>query len=200
MKKYDVGVILCHGRDQYPDTFVVKPLRIEINKRLDYYTLSLDMPGLGDNIEDINEFSEQVYKSEGVIEKGIQFLRKEIGVKKVYLIGHSMGARMSAHYIVSRTEKNAETGIDGFVALGIRNNGEPPLNAALYLGGLEIPVLDLYGERDKFDVKNAKTRAVNAEFSDDYLLKMVGDADHKFSGDEQTEAMIKIVVDWMKKN
>lgn len=194
----NVGVILCHGRDSFPDTPVIKSLRTEINKQLGYSTLSLDMPSLGRSIDDINDFSKKVYKSEKVIEQGIKFLQQDIGVKKIYLIGHSMGARMGAHFIVSRAEKNITTNVDGFIALGIRNNGEPPLNAALYLGSLNIPILDLYGGDDEFDVKNATTRADNAEFADDYILKMVKNADHKFSGEAQTNVLIQEVVEWLK--
>jgi len=39
-----VGVILCHGRGEYPTWRVVNPLRKGIHKQLGYHTLSLQMP------------------------------------------------------------------------------------------------------------------------------------------------------------
>ena len=39
------AAILCHGKGGDPESYVVDPLRLELNEQLGFHTISLQMPG-----------------------------------------------------------------------------------------------------------------------------------------------------------
>lgn len=185
----NVGVILCHGRAQHPRWKVVDPLRKEINKQLGYHTLSLQLPGKG---KDWERYAEEFPRAYGEIQAGIDFLRKEKGVTKIYLMGHSMGSRMATAFLA----EHPDSGIAGFIGVGIKNGGKYPLDSNSNLRKIKIPVLDVYGDGgDGKDRIEAEARADMV--SDRYKQVLIPKADHVFDTGE--EEMVKAVVDWLKK-
>lgn len=184
-----VAVILCHGRAQGPRWKVVDPLRKDINKQLGYHTLSLQLPGKGKDWERYAEVFPRAYEE---IQAGIDFLRKEKGVTKIYLMGHSMGSRMATAFLV----EHPESGIAGFIGVGIQNGGRYPLDSNSNLRKIKIPVLDVYGDggtgKDKIE---AEVRSDMV--SDRYIQVLIPKADHQFNRGE--EEMVKAVVDWLNK-
>jgi len=184
-----VAVILCHGRAQHPRWKVVDPLRKEINKQLGYHTLSLQLPGQGKDWEKYAEVFPRAYEE---IQAGIDFLRKEKGVSKIYLMGHSMGSRMATAFLA----EHPDSGIAGFIGVGIKNGGKYPLDSNSNLRKINIPVLDVYGDGgDGEDKIEAEVRSDMA--SDRYKQVLIPKADHQFNRGE--EEMVKAVVDWLKK-
>lgn len=150
----DVAVILAHGRGKHPAWKVVNPLRKGIHKKLGYHTLSLQMPNEKKNwAEYANDFPE-AYET---INRGIEFLRGEKAVSKIFLIGHSMGSRMVSAFVFS----NPGEPISGLVVVGCRNNGGFPLSCGNNLAGVDIPVLDIWGEEDDMDNHDAKKTSDN---------------------------------------
>ncbi|MGE5894876.1 MAG: alpha/beta hydrolase [bacterium] len=185
----NVAVILCHGRAQHPRWKVVDPLRKEINKQLGYHTLSLQLPGKGKDWEKYAEEFPRAYKE---IQAGIDFLRKEKGVIKIYLIGHSMGSRMATAFLV----EYPDSGIAGFIGVGIKNGGKYPLDSNSNLRKIKIPVLDVYGDGgDGKDKIEAEVRSNMV--SDRYQQVLIPKADHVFDTGE--EDMVRAVIEWLKK-
>ena len=183
-----VGVILCHGRAQHPRGNVVDPLRKEINKQLGYHTLSLLLPGKGKDWEKYADAFPAAYKE---IQAGIDFLRKEKGVTKIYLMGHSMGSRMATAFLV----EHPDSGIAGFIGVGVKNGGKYPLNSNRNLRKIKLPVVDIYGDGgDGQDKEEAEVRAdmVSAR----YKQVLIPGADHLFASGEAE--MVKAVITWLK--
>lgn len=148
------AVILAHGQGLSPTSQVVNPLRKDIHKELGMHTLSLQMPvvsgmkGEGKFLEYEATFPES-YKT---IQGGIDFL-KEKGVEKIYLMGYSMGARMTTAYLAG----NPDSGVAGYIGVGMLGGGQAPLNTNLNLRKIKVSVLDIFAEND-MDAKSAEPR------------------------------------------
>ena len=183
-----VGVILCHGRGQYPTWLVVDPLRKGIHKELGYHTLSLQMPAENKNWREYAEDFPEAYQR---IQAVIDFLRKEKGVEKVYLMGHSMGSRMATAFLAERPN----SGVAGFIGVGVRNGGDDPLDSDANLRVVSLPVLDVYG--DGGNGKDADHASDRSEMvSDRYKQVLISGANHKFTAHE--DELVKVVVNWLR--
>jgi predicted alpha/beta-fold hydrolase len=112
-----IGVILAHGQGWDPDSHVVGPLRQAINKELGFHTLSLQMQIIQckRSPETFQEYAStfpEVYK---IIQAAIDFLKKEKGVDRVYLMGYSMGGRMTTAFLAN----HPDSGIVGYIGVGL---------------------------------------------------------------------------------
>lgn len=148
------GLILAHGQGGSPNSHVVDPIRKDINKELGMHTLSLQMPVVPGkrSIETYLGYEAtfpDAYKS---IEAGIAFM-KDKGVKKIYLMGFSMGARMTTAFLADYPD----SGVAGYIGVGMLGGGQPPLNTNVNLRKVAIPVLDIYANSDN-DAKFAEFR------------------------------------------
>lgn len=187
-----VGVILCHGRGQHPTAHVVNPLRLAIHGQLGYHTLSLQMPAPQAPWALYREFFADAYKR---IWAAIRVLRQEKGVKTIYLLGHSMGSRMASGFLA----RFPEAGVAGFIGVGVRNNGRPPLDSVRNLQlalqrNPRLMVLDVYGDGgDGRDAQHAQKRAKLV--GDRYRQILIPGADHRFIRGE--EEMVAVVVRWL---
>lgn len=189
-KNNNVGVILCHGNGGDSDWYVVSSLRRDINQKLGYHTLSIDMPSAGIR-KKMPEFYSDFPKAYRSIQAGVDFLRNEKGVTKIYLIGHSMGARMATSYLA----KYPMVEISGFVGAGMLNNGGSRFNCKSNLENVSIPILDVYGEYGKFDdASHANSRKKYQ--SEKYTQVMIPEGDHAFSDSE--EELSEIVINWLQ--
>lgn len=183
-----VGVVLCHGRDKYPTWLVVDPLRKGIHEQLGYHTLSIQMPTSEGSWRDYDILFPGAYAR---IKAAVKFLKEEKKVKKVYLMGHSMGSRMATAFL----KENPDAGVDGFIGVGIRNGGDEPLDSELNLRMINIPVVDVYGDGgDGQDAEDAQVRS--NMISDRYQQVLISGADHRFSQHEKP--MVDAVVNWLK--
>jgi predicted esterase len=146
-KATKVGVILAHGHAGGPDAHVVGPLRQTINTELGFHTLSLQMPSLqGQKSQELlQEYAPTFPDAYQRIQAAIDFLKKEKRVERVYLMGYSMGGRMTTAFLAN----NPDSGVKGFIGVGLVAGGEDPLNTNLNLRRVKIPVLDIYAENDK---------------------------------------------------
>lgn len=178
------GVILAHGKGKHPTWLVVDPLRTGINSKLGYHTLSLQMPTGYDHWK---EYANSFTDAYDIIKAAIRFLKKEKKVKKIYLIGHSMGSRMSSAFV----SENPEQPVNGLVVAGCRNNGGYPLSCDENLQNIDIPVLDIYGGANTKDYDFALER--EEMVSSTYKQVEIPGANHKFEGyeDELVEAVVK---------
>lgn len=185
--KSDIAVILCHGRGQHPTWDVVDPLRKGIHEQLGYHTVSIQMPTGSVGWKAYADFFPDAYARIAATVKALQAK----GMKKIYLMGHSMGSRMATAYLANHQNH----GIAGFIGAGIRAYGPDPLNSNANLGSVSIPVLDVWGDGgDGKDARHAEDR--EDLVSDTYKMAYIEGADHRFSGHE--DEMVKAVVEWLK--
>ena len=187
-KGTDTAVILAHGREGDPDSKVVGPLRKTINTELNFHTLSLQMPVLpGEKFKEYARVFPDAYKT---ISDAINFLTKEKGVKRIYLMGYSMGARMTSAFLA----KQPHPAIIGYIGIGMLTGGGAPLNANWNIKKVEVPVIDIYATETPLDRKSAKKR--QKLVSDTYKQVRIDGAEHSFSGYDSQIA--QAVIAWLK--
>jgi predicted alpha/beta-hydrolase family hydrolase len=191
-KDSKVGVILAHGQGLDADSHVVSPLRKAINKELGYHTLSLQMPTLAGkrSPELFQEYESTFPDAYKRIQTGIDFLRKDKGVERIYLMGYSMGGRMTTAYLAN----NPQAGVDGYIGVGLLGGAEAPLNSNINLRKVKIPVIDIYAENDS----DAKFAANRKNFvSERFVQVPIAGAKHSYQGYEGQ--VVEAVTSWLKK-
>jgi hypothetical protein len=186
-----VGVILAHGQGLDPDSQVVGPLRRTINKELGFYTLSLQMPVIQGKPgpEKLQEYASTFPDAYTTIQTGIEFLKKEKGVERVYLMGYSMGGRMTTGFLA----QHPDSGIVGYIGVGLLGGGQEPLNTNLNLKKIKLPVIDIYADSGR-DAKSAEFR--KSFVSDRYTQVIISGAKHDYRGYDKQIA--KVVIAWLK--
>ena len=181
-----IGIILCHGKGGNPESYVVQPLRLGLNRQLGYHTLSLQMPG---GTKPLNEYRDDFPTACQQIKAAVSFLHGK-GVNTIYLIAHSLGSRM-ASACLAHSPKPA---IDGFVGVGMLNNNGSPFSCLLNLQQISIPVLDIWGEDGAAgDADYARERRVL--LSAGYMQKEIADGDHALS--EHEDELLEEVATWL---
>ena len=181
----EIGVIVMHGIGIHPDwETVIQPLRVEL-AAAGWNTLSLQMPVLGNDATGA-DYEPLLKEVPPRIDAGIRYLF-ENGSKKVILIAHSMGTRMTNYYLANKKiyqEAQTETPIIAYVAIG--------MGGAKFLKDIKIPMLDLYGENDLPNVIASAAKRVEAsKRNKNYTQKKVDGATHFF--DDQDEDLIEAV-------
>ena len=181
------AVILLHGRGHHPDWLVVGPLRKSIHTRLGFHTLSLQLPNDLDHWTEYADVFPAVYQQ---INQAVAYLLKHKQVQHIYLLGHSMGARMSSAYLANQPDHP----IKGLIIVGCRNNGGHPLSCSDSLMDVDIPVLDIWGDESDKDVYAGEER--KALQRQGYTQISVQGADHRFDGEEGLLA--GSIINWLK--
>ena len=185
-----VAVILAHGRGQSPNGNVVGSLRRAIHKELGFHTLSLQMPDTSNGLLRSQEVAAAFPKAYQRIQAAIDFLKKEKGADRIYLMGHGMGGRMTSAFIVNYPD----AGVVGFIGVGLLGGRKEPLNANLNLRKVKIPVIDIYAENDG-DAKAAALR--EPLVSEQFVQVPISGAKHNYRGYEKQIA--DAVIGWLKK-
>lgn len=183
----NIGIILAHGKGKHPTWLVVEPLRTGINAKLGYHTLSLQMPT---GYDDWKEYADGFPDAYNIIKDAIHYLQKEKNITKIFLIGHSMGSRMSSAFV----SENPAQPIAGLIVAGCRNNGGYPLSCIENLQNVSIPVLDIWGENNWKDSNSAIER--EKMISSTYKQVKISGANHKFEGYEAE--LVEAVVNWLE--
>jgi pimeloyl-ACP methyl ester carboxylesterase len=189
-KDAKVGVILAHGRGLHPDGNVVGPLRRAVHEELGFHTLSLQMPDPGADSPDSPELAAAFPEAYRRIQAGIDFMKKEKGVERIYLMGHSMGGRMTSAFLAS----NPDPVVVGFIGVGLTAGGKEPVNTNLNLRKVKVPVIDVYTP-DDFEAKAAAFRT--AMVSERFVQVSIPGAKHSYRGYEKPVA--DAVVAWLRK-
>jgi len=160
------GVIVVHGMGVHPDWGLIGPLRQNLPE-LGYATLSLQMPVLQADAKG-EDYPATFDEAAARIAQAVAFMEAK-GYKKIALVSHSMGSRMTARYL----EKTPDAPIQSWVAIGA--------SEALDYSKLKFPVLDLYGENDLPQVlKAAAQRGKSLRGKSTQIV--VPKADHFFEG------------------
>lgn len=160
------GVIVVHGMGVHPDWGLIGPLRQNLPE-LGYATLSLQMPVLQADAKG-EDYPATFDEAAARLAQAVAFMEAK-GYKKIALLSHSMGCRMTARYL----EKTPDAPIQAWVAIGA--------SEALDYSKLKFPVLDLYGENDLPQVlKAAAQRGKGLKGKSAQIV--VPKADHFFEG------------------
>jgi predicted alpha/beta-hydrolase family hydrolase len=191
-KDSKVAVVLAHGQGLDADAIVVGPLRRAIHSELGFHTLSLSMPTLpgAKTLELFHEYESTFPDAYARIQAAIDFLRKEKGVERIYLMGHSMGGRMTSAFLAN----HPDAPVVGFIGVGLLAGGKEPLNTNLNLRRIKVPVIDVFAENDR-DAKSAEFR--KPMVSDRFVQIPIPGAKHDYRGYEKVVA--SAVNDWLKK-
>ena len=191
-KNSKVAVILAHGQGLGPDANVVGPLRRAINSELGFHTFSLSMPTLpGAKSHDLfEEYASTFRDAYSRIQAAIEFLKKEKQVDRIYLVGHSMGGRMTSAFLANYPDAP----VVGFIGVGLLAGGRDPLDTNLNLRKVKVPVIDVYAENDR-DAKAAELR--KSLVSNRFVQVPVPGATHDYRGYEKFVA--DAVNGWLKK-
>jgi pimeloyl-ACP methyl ester carboxylesterase len=187
-KQTQTAAILAHGRGEGPDGKVVGPLRKAINKELGFYTLALQMPVLP--VKDFKAYAPTFPDAYKTIQSAIDYLLKEKGVKRIYVMGYSMGARMATSFLA----KQPHSAVVGFIGVGVLEGGGEPLDANQNILRVSLPVIDLYADSTPLDLRSAEAR--RGLISDRYKQVRIDGATHRFEGYDSRLA--QEIVAWLK--
>lgn len=183
----DTAIIVIHGSGVHPDwSQVVQPIRVDL-AYAGWNTLSIQMPIL-ENDASIDDYIPLFPEVPKRIDAARRYLT-EAGAKKVVLVAHSMGARMTNYYLSRETVANEANGaapIVGYVGIGMGEGNDA------YLEKINVPMLDLYGSEDLSGVlETVDERAEAASHNTAYQQQMVDGANHFF--DNQNDALLEAV-------
>lgn len=185
----DVGIIVIHGIGIHPDwETIVRPIRVELAAE-GWNTLSLQMPILSNEATGA-DYEPLMKEVPARIDAGIRQLFKS-GAKKVVIVAHSMGAAMTNYYLSHKKvykEAQTETPILAYIAIGMGTGNEN------FLKKIDLPMLDLYGEKDlPMVLSSASKRLAAAAHNKQYSQKKVAGANHFF--EDQDEDLVKAVIE-----
>ena len=200
------ALILLHGDGAHPDwSDIIHPLRVTLPDK-GWASLSIQLP-LRTTEETINKEEQSkervavINASIARINAAIKFLRKK-KYDYIVLISHSFGSLMSLNYLQSNADKKTPEGkpfINAAIIIGAPLLGqEIPLNSALMIAKIHIPLLDLYGSEDLGSVlrsaKARKTAAHKAQNKHYRQVQTIG-ANHFYQGLD--DELITYVSNWL---
>ena len=164
------GVIVVHGMGMHPDWGLINPLRSGLADQ-GYATLSVQMPVLGAEADGA-QYPPLFPEAAARLKAADAFLRSR-GSRKVAIVSHSLGARMTNAFLNAGSEA-----IDAWVAIGLSGEFSRPET-------LRTPILDLFGETDFPAVlENADERAAVLRAVRGSAQVRIAGADHFFNGRE----------------
>lgn len=215
------GVILLPDTNTHPDwPNVIHPLRNTLPAR-GWATLAIELPAA----EDIATLSRNQKQIHARILAAIEHFKSK-GISNVVLIGHGGGALAANNFLAT----TAEHPIRGFVAisLGQHDNLAPEWQAISNLEKINLPILDIFAERDLLAVTDsASLRALAAKKSSArasrdkqldpfkqagmattpsaqikgyvaYRQVRIAGTDHSFSGSDA--ALVKRILGWLNRH
>ncbi|TAM43480.1 MAG: DUF3530 family protein [Gammaproteobacteria bacterium] len=179
-----MGLVVVHGIGIHPDWGMIGTLRQRLPDH-GYTTLSIQMPilALDARSEDYAvHFPEAVER----LRLAVAYLKSK-GYKRIALVSHSMGTRMSHGYMIGNPVE-----VSAWAALGAGTGPGPMLT----YDGIQAPVLDLYGANELPRVlQGAARRKASLQGKAGSKQVVVPDTDHFFANRE--DAMVKAVKDFL---
>lgn len=182
--KAKIGLVVVHGIGIHPDWGMIGVLRQRLPDH-GYTTLSIQMPILAVDAKPeayVVHFPEAVER----LQLAVAYLKSK-GYKRVALVSHSLGSRMSHGYMVRNP-----VGVSAWAGLGTGTGPGPVIT----YDGIKAPVLDLYGANELPPVLDGAAKR-KASLKGNALSRQVviPDTDHFFSNHEDT--MVKAVKDFL---
>jgi dienelactone hydrolase len=179
-KDAKMGVVVVHGIGIHPDWGMIGTLRQQLAEQ-GYTTLSIQMPILAVDAK-AEDYPPTFPEAAERLQLAVDYLKSK-GYKKVAIVSHSMGSRMTHFYM----EKNPP-GVAAWAALGLASSDT--------YKGIKVPVLDLYGANDLPPVlEHAKQRLASLKGNPASKQVVIPGADHFYANHE--DAMVKAVKDFL---
>ena len=142
-------VILLHGMGAHPDwPDVISPLRTRLTE-IGWSTLSIQMPILSPE-EPLAEYSKTLRLANNRIQATVDYLH-DWEIEPIVLLGYSFGAAQAANFLASNNPENIQAFIS--VSMLAQKFFKPKVDVYKFIGGINVPVLDIYGEEDLEDVR-----------------------------------------------
>jgi len=177
------GLVIVHGIGVHPDHALIGTLRVALADH-GYTTLSVQMPVLAGEARP-EEYPPTFGEAGERLKVAVGFLQAK-GYKKIAIVSHSMGSRMTHAYLTSAPRAS----VNAWVCIGL--GGEEDFRH------MTLPVLDLYGEDDFPAVlQGAQRRAASIQTLQRSQQIMAPQADHFFTN--QQAELVGYVRDFLDK-
>ncbi len=175
------ALVIVHGVGVHPDHGVIGIMRTRLND-LGYTTLAIQMPVLGKDKGSTDYFPATFPDASDRIAKAAAWLTGK-GHKDIILISHSMGSWMSNVYLDQATA----TPYRAWVCMGLTGGFRSRwLGIDWPMLSLDLPILDVYGEKDlvpSVDAAGRRARSI-AGNGQSRQVRIEG-ADHFYVGRER---------------
>jgi len=179
------GLVIVHGTGVHPDWGLISTLRSALADH-GYTTLSVQMPVLAQEARG-EDYRSTFGEAGERLKVAAEFLQAK-GYKKIAIVSHSMGSRMTHYHLIS---SHPDAKVSAWVAIGFGGADD--------FRQMKLPVLDLYGENDHEEVlNNAKKRSASINNRKGSQQIMAPKADHFFNG-YQAE-LVRYVRDFLDKS
>jgi pimeloyl-ACP methyl ester carboxylesterase len=177
------GLVIVHGIGVHPDHGLIGTLRSALPDH-GYTTLSMQMPVLAAEAS-AEEYPSTFGEAGERLKVAVEYLQAK-GYKKIAIVSHSMGSRMTHNYLT----RDPNAPVNAWVCIGL--GGEDDFRH------MTLPVLDLYGENDLAAVlQGAQRRTASIKDLQRSQQVMAPQADHFFNN-QQTE-LVRYVRDFLDK-
>lgn len=185
--KAKMGLVVVHGGGIHPDWGMVGTLRQRLPDH-GYATLSIQMPVLAADAKP-EAYAPHLPEAVERLQLAVAYLKGK-GHKRIALVSHSMGSRMSHAYM---TRNPVE--VSAWAALGMPAPFGKPDGAITY-DGIKAPILDLYGANDLAQVlAGGAQRKASLKGKVGSKQVVISDTDHFFVNHE--DAMVQAVKDFL---
>jgi predicted esterase len=176
-------IILIHGMGSNANTTqVIYPLRVHLSKN--FNTLSIQMPVLRAGMVS-DDYRPIIFPiTANRIKASIDYIDNN-DLTLDFIIGHSIGSAMTAHYLAKTLSD-----IRGFIAIGM------PQCVTEFLPKIDIPILDLFGTNDIDSVISGITPKKHASTHNLNYIQLQVPANHNFDNEEAV--LINSVSAWIK--
>jgi len=146
------AIIILHGigvHPAWPD--VIDPIRMQLPD-LGWYTLSLQMPILGNEATD-KDYPPLFPEVPARIQAGVDFLKSQ-GIKTIVITGHSLGTTMASCYLANHRDPAVKEFVSISGGFGVPKDKLADNNENfVHMQGVRI--LDIYGGEDRKHVLEA---------------------------------------------
>ncbi len=188
-------VILAHGMGAHPDwPDVISPLRTQLPE-FGWSTFSIQMPILSPD-EPVAEYGKTLKVAKSRLNAAIDYLHTW-EIEQIILLGYSFGAVQVASYLASGKNKN----VKAFVSVSMLSQKfiKPGLDVYKLIGGIDLPMLDIYGDEDLPDVRRGsddRRLAASKNGNRDFKQIELKHAGHHYQGVE--DALVEQIQIWLK--
>lgn len=183
-------VILVHGLGAHPDwPDVISPLRIHLAES-GWSTFSIQMPILSP-AEPVAEYGKTMKMAVSRIQAAVEYLHAW-KLQPIILLGYSFGAVQAASYLANNKSANKDE-IAAFVSVSMLTQKfiKPGLDVNKMISKINIPILDIYGEKDLEEVRRGSDdRRLSAQKNNNGAFRQVvlKQASHNYLGAEKNLA------------
>ena len=194
IKEANGVVILVHGMGAHPDwPDVISPLRIHLTD-LGWSTFSIQMPILSPE-ESVAEYGKTLVVANSRISAAVEYFHAW-DMEPIILLGYSFGAAQAASYLASDKPEHVAAFVS--VSMLAQKFIKPKLDVFKFIGGINIPMLDIYGKEDLEDVRRGiDDRRLAASKNSNYAFQQIElqRAGHNYLGTEK--ALVEQIQHWL---